>query len=1093
MPDDVRQSVLALLQQLPTRRLEALKQLFWSELNYERANQPLPTRDWPDGARQTLAEPPALFATAGEGDGFHVVYGRLEADRLLLGPQRLVVTHLLRDHPYALFIFSDKSQTHWHFVNVRYERTPTPGPSPSQVEGGKSRRVFRRITVGPYERLRTATERISLLDIAGLPPAKMGDYRTPDLFGVSPLAIQQRHDDAFDVEAVTRRFFTAYRTIFEQAEEQITGVEGNACRLFTQRLFNRLLFLVFLERKGWLTFDGEHEYLRALWDAHRQEIARDELASFYRDRLKLLFFSGLNTPHEVNVLGIRRDGFMQTRIGQVPYLNGGLFEEDDLDRAPDIHVPDQALAPALRDLLYHYNFTVTESTPLDMEVAVDPEMLGKIFEELVTGRHETGSYYTPKPVVAFMGQEALKGYLETACPGEPQPAIAAFVEERDATGLKNPERVLEALRTVKICDPACGSGAYLLGMLHELFDLRAALFTARQLDPLTAYQRKLEIIQNNLYGVDLDPFAVNIARLRLWLSLIVEFEGNNPPPLPNLDFKIEAGDSLTAPDPSGGLQPDMFRQQQVARYFRLKGEYLHSHGPGKLTLRQEIDKLRAEIAEWAHPRGGADGFDWAVEFAEVFAGPELAAATLSGAMAGIVNVVPGQMELVAQQVGGFDIVLANPPYVRQELLGSDYKASLKPIYPEAYAGTADLYVYFYARALQLLKPDGMLAFISSNKFMRAGYGEKLRQLLARNTTIQTVIDFGDLPIFEATTYPTVLVVRKRAPAPQQAIQALTVDDIAVVPYLADTVHERAWRQPQVSLHPTGWTLMRPDALVLVEKLRCSGTPLGEYVNGRFYRGLTTGLNEAVVINRATRDLLIAQDPRSVEVIKTWLRGRDIKRWQVDWPQLYIIALQNSDDADANNPWNVSDEVEARAIFRHTYPAIHDYLSQFEDKLRPRYDQGKFWWELRACVFYVEFHKPKIVYPDIAKRPEFAYDVTGAYGGNTLYILPTDELYLLGILNSSVVASFYSQISSTIRGDYLRFIATYMEQVPIPSPTAAQRAAIEALVRKLLEAEGQGPRVAEWEAELNALVYQVCGLNRSEIALIEGAVKGLDRG
>ena len=165
-------------------------------------------------------------------------------------------------------------------------------------------------------------------------------------------------------------------------------------------------------------------------------------------------------------------------------------------------------------------------------------MLGKIFEELVTGRHESGSYYTPKPVVAFMCREALKGYSKTSMPAEHEEALALFVDQNDPAQLRNPEAALHALRMVKVCDPACGSGAYLLGMMHQLLELRESLFAAHVADATKIYDRKLEIIQNNLYGVDLDPFAVNIARLRLWLSLIMDFEGEDPLPLPNLDFKI---------------------------------------------------------------------------------------------------------------------------------------------------------------------------------------------------------------------------------------------------------------------------------------------------------------------------------------------------------------------------------------------------------------------------------------------------------------------------------------------------------------------------------------------------------------------------
>jgi len=316
----------------------------------------------------------------------------------------------------------------------------------------------------------------------------------------------------------------------------------------------------------------------------------------------------------------------------------------------------------------------------------------------------------------------------------------------------------------------------------------------------------------------------------------------------------------------------------------------------------------------------------------------------------------------------------------------------------------------------------------------------------------------------------VLVTSNRRPGDgEAAAQALNVRSMATLEYLADAVQRNGWPQPQRSLHPAGWALERPEVLALVEKLRRSGTPLGEYIGGRFYRGVTTGLNEAFVIDQATRDQLIAEDPQSAKIIKPWIRGRDIDRWRVGSAGLYLL-------------WTY------QGIEIKKYRAILEYLSGFREKLAKRWEPSRGqceWYELRPCDFYAEFDKPKIVYPDIAKRPEFAYDTTGAYGGNTMYILPTGELYLLGILNSAAVEFFYTQISSTIRGDYLRFIATYMEQVPIPDATPAQRAAIEALVHKLLDAGGQGPQVAEWERELNALVYEVYGLTEEEIGVVEG--------
>ena len=321
MPISYRQTIQDLLSSLPTRKLDALKQLFWSELNYNRSNEPLSTRDWPSELRGYLEDLPVLFATAGDDDGFHVIYCRLSSERLLLTRERPIITRLLNEQPYSLFVFSDRSQTNWHFVNVKYD----------QDGEARARRVFRRITIGPSERLRTATERLAMLDVAAL---------SPRLSGVSALALQQRHDEAFDVEAVTRDFFRNYRIVFEQVEASVTGLAGEQRRLFTQRLFNRLLFIVFLERKGWLTFDGKHDYLQTLWEDHRRQVRSGTPDNFYRDRLKLLFFAGLNTPHEVNVVDITRRGVIASRIGQVPYLNGGLFEEQEEDKDVSITLAD---------------------------------------------------------------------------------------------------------------------------------------------------------------------------------------------------------------------------------------------------------------------------------------------------------------------------------------------------------------------------------------------------------------------------------------------------------------------------------------------------------------------------------------------------------------------------------------------------------------------------------------------------------------------------------------------------------------------------------------------------------------------------------
>jgi len=1056
------QQVYDLLQRMSREGLAAAKRLFWTELNYDQANVPLSTREWPAGVQALLHTPPLLLAHQATAQGaFDIVYTPLVAEQpgrgfpLSVTAERQLVAQLLPNHPYALFVFSDPAERHWHLVNVKYRGR----------QGAPTQQVFRRIAIGPRERLRTAAERIALLDLAPLGPS------------LSPLAIQQRHDEAFDVEAVTRAFFTAYRERFEAAEALITGIpDPEERRLFTQRLFNRLLFIVFLERKGWLTFQGRSDYLQALWEAHLAERAAEPQANFYRDRLTLLFFSGLNNPGSVDITGIHTQGFIQERIGNVPYLNGGLFEREALDEQEGIGAPDAVFAPLFEELLYHYNFTVTESTPLDVEVAVDPEMLGKIFEELVTGRHETGSYYTPKPIVAFMCREALKGYLQSACPHETPAALADFVEQRDAGALRQPEAVLAALRRVKACDPACGSGAYLLGLLHELVELRQALFVSRRVDALTTYARKLEIIQQNLYGVDVDPFAVNIARLRLWLSLIVDFEGETPPPLPNLEFKIEAGDSLTAPAPAP-LQPDLFRQQDVARFFELKGAFMQAHGPEKKALRAEIEALKATIAAWAGEESGAGAFDWAVDFAEVFTPPDFSYEGEGGGASIPHRSSPlSQLHAPGQAGGGFDLVVANPPYVRQELLGSALKARLKKRYPAVYTGTADLYVYFYARALELLRPGGVAAFITSNKWLRAGYGAKLRQHLHTAATVQTIIDFGDLPVFGAIAYPQIIIFRNTPPPAEHTVRALTVTDLGAVEQLGEMVQAEAWTQPRESLRADGWTLVRPGVQTLLEKLRRAGRPLGEYVDGRFYYGIKTGLNEAFVIDAATRARLIAEDPRSAEVIKPWLRGRDLKRWRVESPGLYVLYV----------PWdfNLAD-----------YPAIQQHLEHYQTALaaRPEVQEGRFpWYALSryAAEYAHEFSQAKIIYPHFNTEPNFAYEESGSFSNDKTYIIPQASLYLLGLLNSHVTGFFLHQICPAVQKGYMEFRTIYLEQIPIPEPTAEQRAAIETLVTQLLalHREGRPPatQVAALEAELNAQVYAVYDLTREEIAVVEAA-------
>ena len=839
---------------------------------------------------------------------------------------------------------------------------------------------------------------------------------------------------AFDVETVTKKFFAEYQRVFAQVEAAIEGIpesEKEQRRLYTQRLFNRLMFLRFIEKKKWLTYNGDHDYLRALFNA-----AKETDENFLNKRLYWAFFAGLGAAGDLP------DHFaeIEERRGKVPFLNGGLFEMQEYDQSGAVHIPNAEFAEIL-NLFERYNFTVTESTPLDIEVAVDPEMLGQVFEELVTGRHDTGSYYTPRPVVSFMCRESLKICLCNKTE-ETQECLRTFIDDGDATEIRDPEKVLQVLQTLRVCDPACGSGAYLLGMMGELLRLRDALFQSKKVDSKTTYQRKLDIIQKNLYGVDKDKFAVNIAMLRLWLSLAVDYEGDIPEPLPNLDYKVAIGDSLTGPAPEpaeGKLWDNLIQQIQehTAKY-----QTTHTN-LGKQRLREAIAELKKSLQGWSE---NEDEFVWQVEFSEVF------------------------------QDGGFDIIIGNPPYVRQELIRT-IKPILERQFPEVFTGTADLYVYFYKRGTELLRAGGILTYISSNKFLRAKYGRKLREFFTDKMSLQKLLDFGSVPVFGASVDTCILLVENTIPREEDFLAA-TFRNKADIPRLSEVFQERASSMHTCDLSPEGWTLTSPEVLRLLEKLENIGTPLGEYVGGGFYRGVTTGCNDAFIIGESVRQQLIAEDVRSSELIKPTLRGRDLKKWKTECTDHYLIFTRRGIDVEQ-------------------YPAIKRHLNQYRVDLEPKKSReqkrgrkmGNYkWYEVQdITAYHEEFEEPKIIYPETAKSLYACYDTAKVFGLKTTYFISTSDFSLLAILNSRLFDwyarhKFYS-LNDPWAGGRLLFKKESMKDVPIATRTAAQKAKLSRLVERIL-VNPEDDEVRRLQKEIDAQVYQLYGLKDKEITLIE---------
>lgn len=411
-----------------------------------------------------------------------------------------------------------------------------------------------------------------------------------------------------------------------------------------------------------------------------------------------------------------------------------------------------------------------------------------------------------------------------------------------------------------------------------------------------------------------------------------------------------------------------------------------------------------------------------------------------------------------------------------------------------YTGVADLYVYFYEKAFDLLAPGGVLCFISSNKYFRAGYGERLRHFLAANGGVRLLIDFGDAPVFTAIAYPSIILVGKTretrdkdalpsvpkdvkrwsefVPAAAQ-VRTLNWEPGPSIEEFPEILNQRGFTLPQREFKPDGWRLESPLKLRLLEKLRRAGTPLGEDVNDRFYYGIKTGLNEAFVVDRATRDQLIAEHKSSAEVLKPFLRGRDVKRWRVEPQDLWLIFTR-------------------RGIDVKKYPAIHEYLRPFKKRLMAGVPGGRKpgsyeWYEIQDNIAYwQEFEQPKVVIPAITNDVEYTVDREAFYSNDKTSICVSDRPeFLCALLNSKVLWWMMRQTAATKQGGFYEFKPMYVSKLPIAVGNRQSEQQITQLAKKVIAKKQKDPSafVGELEAEIDGLVAHLYGLTEDEYRLI----------
>jgi type I restriction-modification system DNA methylase subunit len=739
-------------------------------------------------------------------------------------------------------------------------------------------------------------------------------------------------------------------------------------------------------------------------------------------------------------------------------LNGDIFKRHACETAD---VDSNLLADIIENLYFpksRYRFD-----------AIGVELLGSIYERYLGStirvtpqrikveekpevRKAGGVYYTPKYIVDYIVKNTVGKIIEGKTPRQ--------------------------IEKIKILDPACGSGSFLLGAYQCLIDHHLKYYREHPKEAQTLHlfpywkmspeefsipiHEKAKILRNNIFGVDIDPQAVEITMMSLYLKALEGERGLLPKKqqlLPPLSNNIKCGNSL--------IGYDIF------------------DFPSPLSLRAKGEAISDD-----ETKSCINPFDW------------------NSKTAGFGEIIhPSQSPLAkGGSKGGFDVVIGNPPYVRQEMLG-EFKDYFKNHYG-VYHGTADLYAYFIERGVSLLKKGGLFSYIVANKWMRANYGEPLRMWM-KTQHIEEIVDFGDLPVFEsATTYPCIIRICRGGPMcppksgqPHRVAPTFYATDVRTLNFnnLQDYVKEHRYKVSFTALDDKGWSLVDEQSQALLNKLRSSGIPLGEYVKGKIYRGVLTGLNEAFVIDEKTKERLIKEDPKSVELIKPFLIGRDIKRYEPPQSNKYLIFTR-------------------RGVEIKKYPAIQKYLLSFKEKLLPKPKDWKDeiwkgrkpgsykWYEIQDAIdYYEEFEKPKIIVPSIVKSASYAFDADGFYSNDKASIIVTDDLYLLGILNSKVCDFVMHSISSTKQGGYFEYKPMYLQQLPIrtidfknPSEKAIHDKLVSLADRMLelhkkktsippsAEREKVEREIAVTDEKIDEIVYELYGITEEERKTIESA-------
>ncbi len=963
------------------------------------------------------------------------------------------------------------------------------------------------------------------------------------------------------------------------------------------RLITRLIFVWFIKQKdlvpSWI-FD-ENELGKILAGFNSQSL---KSGNYYNAVMQNLFFATLNKKIEERKFtddneafkhyGIKtfyRDdkensffkishGEVVEKFKSVPFLNGGLFEcldrleegeggkneqiyEDGFSREekrraflPDALFFQKQIQKKVQNngqehegivhILNRYNFTVEENTPSDVQVALDPELLGKVFENLLgtynpetseTARKDSGSFYTPREIVRFMVNESLISYLidvrsqtlEKEMPNDYRlmsNKIRHFVENEDASQFSDNEKeeIVKKLENIKVLDPACGSGAFPVGMLQKLVSLICQANCHAELDSASSdkiaspstrndenalarngenalarneenaisqndknansdYKLKLHLIENCLYGVDIQTIAVQICKLRFFITLICEQDktedeadnyGFNP--LPNLETKFVAADSLVslAKNADKDLAGELFADPEIPETKNALQETRRKHfsAPNaamKKKYREDDKKLREKLAKLLAKDNMYDNRQ-AKQLADWNPYDQNAVSSFFDA------------EWMFGVSDGFDIVLGNPPYIQLQKDGGKLAKKYESEEYKSYAKTGDIYCLFYERGFNLLKNGGHLCFITSNKWMRAGYGEKLRGFLSKNVNPQILIDFAGVKIFDSATVDTDILLFEKGKNKNKTLACvtknLTKDGLN---NLSEFVQQNSALCSFAANE--SWVVLSPIEQSIKAKIEKAGVPLKDW-DIQIYRGILTGYNDAFIITTEKRNEILAacksvdEKKRTEELIRPILRGRDIKRYGYDWAGLWLIATFPSRHYDIEK-----------------YPAVKNHLLSFGikrleqtgkeyvvngEKIKARKKTNNKWFETQDSISYWEdFSKPKIVWGNLNLKASYALAPAGMFVNAPCPMIVPASRSLLFILNSKLADYYIRKLGVTRNGGYFEYKPMFIEQLPVP------KSVDESLFKKFSDSPSE-----KEQQQIDSLVYKLYGLSQDEIAFIE---------